>query len=127
MISSAWGLSCVMWVIPIYAWQYIEGERKVVNIFNGLKIFLLIKFTNIFIACKVPEDECYVQFVETNNVMSILCAVMAFYLPVTIMVGFLNFDIDAFHHGFPFEFNTKRRDFCYWHFYTFIHLPKEKR
>ena len=36
MISSAWGLSCVMWVIPIYAWQYIEGERKVgVNIFNG--------------------------------------------------------------------------------------------
>ena len=35
MISSAWGLSCVMWVIPIYAWQYIEGERKVgANIFN---------------------------------------------------------------------------------------------
>ena len=86
MISSAWGLSCVMWVIPIYAWQYIEGERK------------------------VPEDECYVQFVETNNVMSILCAVMAFYLPVTIMVGFLNFYIDTFHHGFPFEFNTKRRN-----------------
>ena len=61
MIFSAWGLSCIMWVIPIYAWQYIEGERK------------------------VKEEECYVQFVETNRVLSILCAVMAFYLPVTIM------------------------------------------
>ena len=61
MIFSAWGLSCIMWVIPIYAWQYIEGERK------------------------VGEEECYVQFVETNRVLSILCAVMAFYLPVTIM------------------------------------------
>ena len=55
---------------------------------------------NIFIARKVPEDECYVQFVETNNVMSILCAVMAFYLPVTIMVGFLNLDIDTFGTSF---------------------------
>ena len=60
MILFAWGLSCVMWVIPIYAWQYIEGERK--------------------------EEECYVQFVESNKIMSILCAVLAFYLPVTIMV-----------------------------------------
>jgi len=60
MILFAWGLSCVMWVIPIYAWQYIEGERK--------------------------EEECYVQFVESNKIMSILCAVLAFFLPVTIMV-----------------------------------------
>ena len=49
-----------MWVIPIYAWKYIEGERK--------------------------GEECYIQFVESNKIMSILCAVLAFYLPVTIMV-----------------------------------------
>ena len=55
---------------------------------------------NIFITRKVPEDECYVQFVETNNVMSILCAVMAFYLPVTIMVGFLNLGINTFGTSF---------------------------
>ena len=60
MISGAWGLSCVMWVIPIYVWQYIEGSR-------------------------IPEDECYVQFVETGRVMSVTVAGMAFYLPVTIM------------------------------------------
>ena len=49
MISGAWGLSCVMWVIPIYVWQYIEGSR-------------------------IQDGECYVQFVETNRVMSILCS-----------------------------------------------------
>ena len=34
---------------------------------------------------RIPEDECYVQFVETSRVMSVTVAVMAFYLPVTIM------------------------------------------
>ena len=67
---------------------------------------------NIFIARKVPEDECHVQFVETNNVMSILCAVMAFYLPVTIMVGFLNLGIDAFDASFLLRIYLSYRHLC---------------
>ena len=62
MISSAWGLSLVVWVPAINAWPYIEGERR-------------------------GDEECYIQFVETNQIMSILCAMMAFYVPVTIMCG----------------------------------------
>ena len=63
MISSAWGLSLVLWVPAIYAWPYIEGERK------------------------VPDEDCYIQFIKTNHIMSILCTMMAFYVPVTIMCG----------------------------------------
>ena len=61
LISCAWTLSCVMWVTPIYAWPYIEGKSN------------------------YDQKDCYVQFLETNQVMSLLCAVLAFYLPVTLM------------------------------------------
>lgn len=63
MITLAWGLSLVVWVPAIIAWPYIEGERL------------------------VPDDECYIQFVETNHIMSILCTMVAFYVPVSIMCG----------------------------------------
>ena len=61
LISCAWTLSCVMWVTPIYAWPYVEGPSN------------------------FDQTACYVQFVETSRVMGLLCAVLAFYLPVTIM------------------------------------------
>jgi len=63
MITSAWGLSLVVWVPAIYAWPYIEGVRN------------------------LKDEQCEVQFVETNSIMSILCAMMAFFVPVTIMGG----------------------------------------
>ena len=63
LISCAWTLSCVMWVTPIYAWPYIDGQSN-------------FDQTN---------SQCYIQFVETSRVMSITVAVLAFYLPVTIM------------------------------------------
>ena len=63
MIMSAWVLSFLLWVPTIYAYPYFDGGRQ------------------------VPADDCYIQFVETNHIMSTLWAVMAFYLPVTIMCG----------------------------------------
>ena len=33
------------------------------------------------------SESCFIQFVETNQFMSILCAMMAFYIPVSIMCG----------------------------------------
>ena len=63
MIVSAWAISLVVWVPAIYGWQYLEGERK------------------------VKEDECYVQFIETDPIMSILASMVAFYIPVTVMCG----------------------------------------
>lgn len=71
MILSAWGLSLVLWVPPIYAWPYIEGT------------------SNLYIdpGGGPGSESCFIQFVETNQFMSILCAMMAFYIPVSIMCG----------------------------------------
>ena len=65
MIVSAWGLSTVIWVPTINAWPYIEGKPN------------------------LEEDSkmCFIQFVETNRFMSILCCMVAFYIPVSIMSG----------------------------------------
>jgi len=63
MILSAWGLSTVIWVPTINAWPYIEGKP---NLDKGM---------------------CFIQFVETNQFMSILCCMVAFYIPVSIMSG----------------------------------------
>jgi muscarinic acetylcholine receptor M3 len=63
MIASAWLISLALWPPWIYAWPYIEGERK------------------------VPEDKCYIQFLETNTSVTLVTAVAAFYLPVSVMIG----------------------------------------
>ena len=47
----------------INAWPYIEGKP---NLDKGM---------------------CFIQFVETNQFMSILCCMVAFYIPVSIMSG----------------------------------------
>ena len=35
----------------------------------------------------VPEDACYILFIYTNEYMSILTILIAFYIPVAIMMG----------------------------------------
>ncbi|XP_046631032.1 muscarinic acetylcholine receptor DM1-like isoform X2 [Daphnia pulicaria] len=61
MIAAAWVISLVLWPPWIYAWPYIEGDRK------------------------VPEDKCFIQFIETNNYITFGTAIAAFYAPVTVM------------------------------------------
>ncbi|XP_022257491.1 muscarinic acetylcholine receptor DM1-like [Limulus polyphemus] len=61
MIACAWVISLVLWPPWIYSWPYIEGQRK------------------------VPEDECFIQFLETNLYITFGTAIAAFYLPVTVM------------------------------------------
>ncbi|XP_076365912.1 muscarinic acetylcholine receptor DM1-like [Tachypleus tridentatus] len=61
MITSAWVISLVLWPPWIYAWPYIEGQRK------------------------VQAHECHIQFLETNSYVTFGTAIAAFYLPVTVM------------------------------------------
>ncbi|KAK7793282.1 hypothetical protein R5R35_006779 [Gryllus longicercus] len=61
MIGCAWGISLLLWPPWIYSWPYIEGERT------------------------VPDDECYIQFIETNHYITFGTAIAAFYVPVTVM------------------------------------------
>ncbi|XP_064623996.1 muscarinic acetylcholine receptor M1-like isoform X2 [Lineus longissimus] len=61
MITLAWIISVLLWTPWIFAWPYIEGERT------------------------VKGHECYIQFLESNPIVTCLTAVAAFYLPVTIM------------------------------------------
>ena len=63
MIASAWLVSAIVWLPSILAWPYIEGQRT------------------------VPENDCYVQFIYTNEYMSIVTIILAFYIPVSIMIG----------------------------------------
>lgn len=63
MIGSAWGISLLLWPPWIYSWPYIEGERT------------------------VPDNQCYIQFIETNHYITFGTAIAAFYVPVTIMCG----------------------------------------
>lgn len=62
MIVAAWGISLLLWPPWIYSWPYIEGKRT------------------------VPDDECYIQFIETNHYITFGTAIAAFYIPVTVMV-----------------------------------------
>ncbi|XP_071646490.1 muscarinic acetylcholine receptor DM1-like [Temnothorax longispinosus] len=68
MIGSAWGISLLLWPPWIYAWPYIEGTRI------------------------VPNNACYIQFIETNHYITFGTAIAAFYIPVAIM-SYLNFRI----------------------------------
>ncbi|XP_055619299.1 muscarinic acetylcholine receptor DM1 isoform X2 [Toxorhynchites rutilus septentrionalis] len=61
MIGAAWGISLLLWPPWIYSWPYIEGKRT------------------------VPEDQCYIQFIETNHYITFGTAIAAFYVPVTVM------------------------------------------
>ena len=63
MIFSAWSISAVVWPPSIVAWPYVEGKRT------------------------VPPNECYIQFIYSNEYMSIVTVIIAFWLPVSIMVG----------------------------------------
>ena len=63
MILSAWGVSALVWPPWIVAWPYIEGERT------------------------VPEGECEVQFISGNTVMSVVTIMIAFFVPVSVMIG----------------------------------------
>lgn len=57
----AWGISLLLWPPWIYSWPYIEGQRT------------------------VPDNECYIQFIETNHYITFGTAIAAFYVPVTVM------------------------------------------
>ena len=61
LISGAWLVSVLLWTPWIIAWPYIEGSRE------------------------VPDDQCYIQFLETNQYITVVTAVAAFYLPVLAM------------------------------------------
>ena len=61
MIAAAWGISLLLWPPLIYSWPYIEGKRT------------------------VPNNECYIQFIETNHYITFGTAIAAFYVPVTVM------------------------------------------
>ncbi|KAK9880404.1 hypothetical protein WA026_010283 [Henosepilachna vigintioctopunctata] len=61
MIAGAWGISLILWPPWIYSWPYLEGRRT------------------------VPDDECYIQFIETNHYITFGTAIAAFYVPVTVM------------------------------------------
>ncbi|GFN97723.1 muscarinic acetylcholine receptor m5-like [Plakobranchus ocellatus] len=61
MIIFAWVISSIMWTPWIFAWPYIDGARN------------------------VPQTECYIQFLKTNQFITIITAMFAFYIPVIIM------------------------------------------
>ncbi|RUS74727.1 hypothetical protein EGW08_017501, partial [Elysia chlorotica] len=61
MIGFAWVISSVMWTPWIFAWPKIEGKRS------------------------VPDNECYIQFLTTNQYITVITAMFAFYIPVIIM------------------------------------------
>ncbi|KAG8175417.1 hypothetical protein JTE90_021114 [Oedothorax gibbosus] len=61
MIACAWILSFLTWPPWILAWPYIEGQRS------------------------IPDNRCYIQFLETNSYITIITALVAFYVPVIVM------------------------------------------
>jgi len=61
LIAGAWLVSVLLWTPWIVAWPHIEGRRE------------------------VPDDQCYIQFLETNQYITVVTAVAAFYLPVLAM------------------------------------------
>ncbi|VVC32665.1 Muscarinic acetylcholine receptor family,G protein-coupled receptor, rhodopsin-like,GPCR, rhodopsin- [Cinara cedri] len=67
-ISAAWIISLGLWPPWIYLWPIIEGRRT------------------------VPERQCYIQFILTNQYITFGTAIAAFYVPVTVMC-FLYFRI----------------------------------
>ncbi|XP_050533956.1 muscarinic acetylcholine receptor DM1 [Daktulosphaira vitifoliae] len=60
-ISAVWFISLCLWPPWIYLWPIIEGRRT------------------------VPETQCYIQFIVTNQYITFGTAIAAFYTPVTVM------------------------------------------
>ena len=63
MIGTAWTISVFLWTPWIWSWPHIEGRRT------------------------VPENDCYIQFLYSNEYITIITACLAFYVPVSIMFG----------------------------------------
>lgn len=61
MIAFAWLVSILLWPPWIFAWPYIEGKRT------------------------VEPGQCEIQFLTTNQYITLVTAFMAFFLPVIIM------------------------------------------
>ncbi|CAK8694964.1 muscarinic acetylcholine receptor M2-like [Clavelina lepadiformis] len=61
MIASAWLISIIVWVPVILFWPLMDGGRK------------------------VPEDDCYMQIIESSPAATISTAMIAFYVPVIVM------------------------------------------
>ena len=80
MIASAWIISVLLWPPWIYAWPYIEGERT------------------------VPQDQCYIQFIETNTYATLTTCIAAFFLPVCIMIGL--------YYRVYMETERRKKDIC---------------
>lgn len=51
-----------MFLFNHFSWPYIEGKRT------------------------VPDDKCYIQFLETNSYITFGTALAAFYIPLTVMI-----------------------------------------
>ncbi|UXI22031.1 hypothetical protein NH340_JMT07974 [Sarcoptes scabiei] len=63
-IAFAWIISALLWPPWIFAWPSIEGRRT------------------------VPQYQCYIPFLESNIWVTTITALLAFWLPVTIMCVF---------------------------------------
>lgn len=61
MITVAWVVSVLFWTPLIWTWPYIDGQRK------------------------VPDDKCYIQFLHSNQYITVITAIIAFYVPVFVM------------------------------------------
>ncbi|KAJ6215561.1 hypothetical protein RDWZM_010061 [Blomia tropicalis] len=59
LIAFAWIISALLWPPWIFAWPSIEGHRT------------------------VPLNQCYIPFLESNQAVTIITAVCAFWIPVT--------------------------------------------
>lgn len=60
-IAFAWIISTLLWPPWIFAWPSIEGRRT------------------------VPGYQCYIPFLESNKLVTTITAIIAFWIPVTIM------------------------------------------
>ena len=62
MIGIAWGVSFIIWVIPIVTWKYVSDDH-----------------------IDIQEGECYIEFLQENLAMSILASILSFYLPTCVI------------------------------------------
>lgn len=60
-IGIAWVISALLWTPLIYIWPLIDGQRN------------------------VKPDECYIQFIQSNYLLTLLTASLAYFIPVTII------------------------------------------
>src|SRR5699024_2684739 len=61
MIGVAWIISILLWPPWIFCWPLIEGRRT------------------------VPMHQCYIPFLESSKTVTIITAMLAFWVPVVVM------------------------------------------